>query len=61
MEHLQEKYAELNPDGKVVKTDVSIAKNYLNDKEMSYLERIVSLYLDHAELQTERIFIRFVF
>lgn len=42
------------PDGKIVKTDVSIAKNYLNDKEMSYMERIVSLYLDYAELQAER-------
>lgn len=42
------------PYGKIVKADVSIAKNYLNDKEMSYLERIVSLYLDYAELQVER-------
>jgi len=42
------------PDGKIIKTDVSIAKNYLNDKEMQYLERIVSLYLDFAELQAER-------
>lgn len=42
------------PEGKIVKADVSIAKNYLNDKEMSYLERIVSLYLDYAELQAER-------
>lgn len=42
------------PDGKIIKTDVSIAKNYLNKKEMSYLERIVSVYLDFAELQTER-------
>lgn len=42
------------PEGKIVKSDVSIAKNYLNDKEMSYMERIVSLYLDYAELQTER-------
>ena len=42
------------PDGKIVKTDVSIAKNYLNEEEMSYLERIVSLYLDYAELQAER-------
>ena len=32
----------------------SIAKNYLNDKEMNYLERIVSLYLDFTELQSER-------
>ena len=36
------------------KADVSIAKNYLNDKEMNYLERIVSLYLDFTELQSER-------
>lgn len=42
------------PNGKIVKTDVSIAKNYLSDEEMSYMERIVSLYLDYAELQTER-------
>ena len=42
------------PDGKIVKSDVSIAKNYLSDKEMSYMERIVSLYLDYAELQAER-------
>ncbi|SCJ78497.1 Virulence protein [uncultured Eubacterium sp.] len=45
---------EAAPDGKIVKTDVSIAKNYLSDKEMSYMERIVSLYLDYAELQAER-------
>ena len=45
---------ETAPDGKIVKTDVSIAKNYLNEKEMSYMERIVSLYLDYAELQAER-------
>lgn len=45
---------ETAPKGKVVKADVSIAKNYLNDKEMSYMERIVSLYLDYAELQAER-------
>ena len=45
---------ESTPDGKIVKADVSIAKNYLNDKEMSYMERIVSLYLDYAELQAER-------
>ena len=42
------------PDGKIIKTDVSIAKNYLNKKELTYLERIVSLYLDFAELQAER-------
>ena len=42
------------PNGKILKADVSIAKNYLNEKEMAYLERIVSLYLDYAELQAER-------
>ena len=42
------------PDGKIIKADVSIAKNYLSEDEMSYLERIVSLYLDYAELQAER-------
>ena len=42
------------PDGKIIKADVSVAKNYLSEKEMSYLGRIVSLYLDYAELQAER-------
>lgn len=42
------------PHGKIVKTDVSIAKNYLNAAELAYLERIVSLYLDFGELQAVR-------
>ena len=42
------------PDGKILKADVSIAKNYLNEAEMRYLERIVTIYLDYAELQAER-------
>lgn len=45
---------ETAPNGKIVKADVVVAKNYLNDEEMSYLERIVSMYLDYAELQSER-------
>jgi len=45
---------ETAPEGKIVKADVIIAKNYLNEKEMNYLERIVTLYLDYAELQAER-------
>ena len=53
-EHMGLTTWESAPDGKIVKADVSIAKNYLNDEEMSYLERIVSLYLDYAELQAER-------
>ena len=42
------------PEGKIVKSDVSIAKNYLSKKEMSSLERIVSAYLDLAEDRAER-------
>lgn len=53
-EHMGLTTWEAAPDGKIVKTDVTIAKNYLSDKEMSYMERIVSLYLDYAELQAER-------
>ena len=41
-------------DGKILKVDVTIAKNYLSKEEMNYLEHIVSLYLDYAELQAER-------
>jgi hypothetical protein len=53
-EHMGLTTWETAPHGKIIKTDVSIAKNYLNKQEMNYLERIVSLYLDFAELQTER-------
>ncbi len=42
------------PDGKVLKTDVVVAKNYLVEKEIKELERIVVMYLDYAELQAER-------
>ena len=42
------------PDGKIVKSDVSIAKNYLSEEEMHSLERIVSSYLDLAEDRAER-------
>ncbi len=42
------------PNGKIVKSDVSIAKNYLSDQEMRSLERIVSAYLDLAEDRAER-------
>jgi len=37
------------PDGKILKGDVSIAKNYLNEEHAKALERIVSAYLDLAE------------
>ncbi|KIR01869.1 putative DNA-binding protein in cluster with Type I restriction-modification system [Lachnospiraceae bacterium TWA4] len=42
------------PDGKILQKDVTIAKNYLSEEEMHYLERIVTMYLDYAELQAER-------
>lgn len=42
------------PDGKIVRSDVTVAKNYLTEEELSFLERIVSLYLDYAELQAQR-------
>lgn len=42
------------PNGKILKTDISTAKNYLQEKEIRELERIVTMYLDFAELQAER-------
>jgi hypothetical protein len=39
------------PKGQIRKTDVSIAKNYLGEKELTGLNRIVSMYLDYAEMQ----------
>ncbi|MDR0771492.1 MAG: virulence RhuM family protein [Burkholderiales bacterium] len=42
------------PRGKIVKSDVSIAKNYLSADELAYLERIVAVYLDFGELQAVR-------
>lgn len=42
------------PKGKILKSDVGVAKNYLNEKEIKELERIVSMYLDYAENQTAR-------
>jgi len=42
------------PDGKIKKSDVIIAKNYLNEDEMKQLDRMVSAYLDFAESMTLR-------
>ena len=42
------------PDGKIKKSDVTIAKNYLIEKEMAQLNRMVSAYLDFAESMTLR-------
>ena len=42
------------PDGKIVKADVSIAKNYLSSVEMQELNEIVTMYLDYANRQARR-------
>ena len=42
------------PDGKIVKTDVVIAKNYLIENEIKELNRVVTMYLDYAENRAER-------
>lgn len=42
------------PDGKIVKSDVSIAKNYLSKEEMQELNEIVTMYLDYAARQARR-------
>lgn len=45
---------EYAPDGKILKSDVSVAKNYLTEAEMRELGRIVSAYLDLAQASAER-------
>ena len=42
-----------NPDGKIYKYDVSIAKNYLNENEIKKLENLTTLFLDYAEGMAE--------
>jgi len=42
------------PKGKILKSDVAIAKNYMTEKEIKKLERIVTMFLDYAENQAER-------
>ena len=41
------------PDGKILKRDISVAKNYLNEKELSRLNRLVTMFIDYAELMAE--------
>jgi len=43
-----------SPHGKILKSDIGIAKNYLIEKEIKELERIVTMYLDYAENQATR-------
>lgn len=53
-EHMGLTSWEKSPDGKIVKTDVSIAKNYLTETELESLGRIVNAYLDLAEDRAKR-------
>ena len=41
------------PDGKILKSDTLIAKNYLNKKEIARLNRLVTMFIDYAELMAE--------
>lgn len=43
-----------SPNGKIDKSDVSIAKNYLSKDELDKLERFVTMYLDYAEFQAKK-------
>ena len=42
-----------SPDGKILKSDVLVAKNYLNEKEITRLNRLVTMFIDYAELMAE--------
>lgn len=48
------------PKGKIRKTDIGIAKNYLNNNELDRLNRIVSMYLDYAENQANKGIVMFM-
>ncbi|MCL2504068.1 MAG: virulence RhuM family protein [Coriobacteriia bacterium] len=41
------------PHGKILKRDIGIAKNYLNEKELNRLNRLVTMFIDYAELMAE--------
>ena len=53
-EHMGLTTWEKAPNGKIVKTDVSIAKNYLNEEELESMGRLVNAYLDLAEDRAKR-------
>ncbi len=42
------------PTGKILKSDIGIAKNYLSKEELKAMNHIVDMYLDYAELQASR-------
>lgn len=41
------------PDGKILKSDTLVAKNYLNEKELAHLNRLITMFIDYAELMAE--------
>lgn len=43
-----------SPNSKIIKKDVVVAKNYLSEEEIDFLNRLVTMYLDYAELQAKR-------
>ena len=43
-----------SPKGKIMPSDISIAKNYLDKKELTELNRIVNMYLDYAEMGSKK-------
>lgn len=43
-----------SPKGEIRKSDVVIAKNYLDEKELNLLNRVVTMYLDFAEMQAQK-------
>ena len=45
---------EKSPDGKILKSDITIAKNYLDEKELKNLNNLINLFLDIAENNAER-------
>ena len=53
-EHMGLSNLKNSPNGKIMVSDVVIAKNYLTKNELKSLERIVTMYLDYAEDQAER-------
>ena len=45
------------PDGKIKKSDATVAKNYLSQDEMKQMNRMVTAYLDFAENETVKVFL----
>jgi hypothetical protein len=42
-----------SPDGKILKSDVIIGKNYLNEQELTRMNRLVNMFIDYAELMAD--------